>query len=184
MNSRERWSRVLAIVGSIAMLLGALDPMEGSLVILPGAGLVALGALVGRKERRLVAYRAWVFLLIAFGVGALWALSAVGGFGGPSRSWWWGLLTLPYLIGWSMGIWGPGAPRWVPAVGIVVGLWYVALPTVMLVKSRARPGPPVFPEVLYVMGMLGLLTIGGCIFRLRRQATEQRTSAATTPTTN
>ena len=43
MNARSLWSRILVIVGSIAMLVGALDPMEGSVVILPGSGLVALG---------------------------------------------------------------------------------------------------------------------------------------------
>ena len=38
MNARKLWSRILIIVGSIAMLVGALDPLEGSLVILPGTG--------------------------------------------------------------------------------------------------------------------------------------------------
>ena len=43
MNARNLWARILIIAGSIAMLIGAIDPMEGSLVILPGSGLVALG---------------------------------------------------------------------------------------------------------------------------------------------
>ena len=34
MNARKLWSRILVIAGSIAMLVGVLDPMEGSLVIL------------------------------------------------------------------------------------------------------------------------------------------------------
>jgi len=38
MNGRSIWSRILIIVGSIAMLAGALDPMEGSVIILPAAG--------------------------------------------------------------------------------------------------------------------------------------------------
>ena len=50
-NKRERWSRPSVLVGSIAMLAGAIDPMEGSLLILPGSGLVALGAWLGRSER-------------------------------------------------------------------------------------------------------------------------------------
>jgi len=33
MNARNLWSKILIIVGSIALLVGALDPMEGSLVI-------------------------------------------------------------------------------------------------------------------------------------------------------
>ena len=63
MNTRGLWSRILIIAGSIAMLVGALDPMEGSLVILPGSGLVAFGTFLGQTERRLIAYRVWVFIL-------------------------------------------------------------------------------------------------------------------------
>ena len=101
MNARGIWSRILVIVGSIAMLAGAIDPMEGSVVILAGSGLVALGAFLGQGERRLIAYRVWVFILIMIGVGALWGLSNLGGIGGKSgRSMWWGVLILPYLIGW------------------------------------------------------------------------------------
>src|ERR1035437_10443182 len=128
MNARSIWSRILIVVGSIAMLVGALDPMEGSLVILPGSGLAALGAFLGHSERRLIAYRVGVFILIVIGGGAMWGLSTVGGFGGRSgRSMWWGVLILPYLIGWSVGIWGPGSPRWLLPLGVVVGLWYVTL---------------------------------------------------------
>ena len=43
--------------------------------------------------------------LIAFGVGAMFVLSAIGGFGGTrGPSMWWGLLILPYPIGWVMGL--------------------------------------------------------------------------------
>jgi hypothetical protein len=75
MNARSIWSRILVIVGSIAMLVGAHDPMEGAVVILPGSGLVALGAFLGHSERRLIAYRVGVFVLILIGVGAMWGLS-------------------------------------------------------------------------------------------------------------
>ena len=51
------------------MLLGTIDPLEGSLLILPGRGLVALGMFLGRKERRTLLYWAWAFILIAVGVG-------------------------------------------------------------------------------------------------------------------
>ena len=79
MNARKLWSQILIVVGSIAMLVGALDPLEGSIAILLGSGLVALGTFLGRGERRLIAYRTWVFVLIAFGVVAMWAaLSALG----------------------------------------------------------------------------------------------------------
>ena len=104
-TARNLWSRILVILGSLAMLAGALDPLEGSLLILPGAGLVTLGTLLGDTDRALRLYWILIFLLIAVGVGAMFALSAVGGIGGRSgHSMWWGLLILPYPLGWVMGI--------------------------------------------------------------------------------
>ena len=105
MNEPGRWSRILVIVGLVAMVIGAFDPLEGSLVILPGAGLVALGALLGHSQHRMLLY--WAFVLVAVGVGTLWGLSALGGFGGNSgRSNWWAVLLLPYPVGWIMGLVG------------------------------------------------------------------------------
>ena len=105
MNARKLWSRILITVGSIAMLVGALDPLEGSLAILPGSGLVTLGTFLSNGGRQLLIYWIWVFLLIAVGIGALFVLSAFGGFGGTSgRSMWWGVLILPYPVGWVMGV--------------------------------------------------------------------------------
>jgi hypothetical protein len=105
MHSRDIWSRVLLIAGYVAMIIGAIDPMEGSLLILPGSGMVALGTFISQSERRVIAYKVWVFILIAIGVGMLWGLSELGGFGGSSgRSLWWAVLILPYPVGWSMGI--------------------------------------------------------------------------------
>ena len=105
MNARKLWSRILVIVGSIAMLVGALDPMEGSLIILPGSGIVTLGTFLGNSGRGLLLYWIWIFILIAVGVGALFGLSAFGGIGGHSgHSTWWGILILPYPVGWIMGI--------------------------------------------------------------------------------
>jgi hypothetical protein len=164
-NARGIWSRILTMVGSIAMLVGAIDPMEGSLLILPGSGLVALGTFLGQGERRLIAYRVAVFLLISIGVGAMWGLSSVGGFGGPSgRSNWWGLLILPYLVGWTMGIWGPSSPRWVLWLGIGVGLWYQAILVMVLLREGGHHVAPVF-----LISALGLATIVGCVSRLRQR---------------
>ena len=163
---RNVWSRMVIALGSLAMLMGAVDPLEGSVVILPGSGLVALGAFLGHSERRLIAYRVGVFALIFMGVGTMWALGRVGGFGGPSgRSMWWGLLVLPYLIGWSMGIWGPKSPRWVLLLGIVVGLWYLALMWMVLHHPRGGHGAATMMPGI-VIGITGLLTIIGCITAL------------------
>ena len=169
-TSHGLWSRILIVLGSIGMLVGAIDPMEGSVVILPGSLIVALGTFFNQSERHLFAYRAWVFILIAIGVGALWGLSAVGGIGGKSgHSMWWGVLILPYLIGWSLGIWGPGSPRWLLVLGIGVGLWYLAILALVLKHSWQRGGTmSALPGI--IIAATGLLTIGGCIGRLRRDS--------------
>ena len=107
MNARLLWSRILTVIGGIAMLVGTLDPLEGSLLILPGSGLVALGVFLGKKDHRTILYWAWAFILITVGVGAMFALSAVGGIGGKSgHSMWWGILILPYPVGWLMALAG------------------------------------------------------------------------------
>ena len=160
-------SRLTITLGSIAMLVGAIDPMEGSVIILPGSGLVALGYWLGHQERHLTLYRVWVFVLVAIGVAALFGLSHLGGIGGPSgHSMWWGILILPYLIGWSMGVWGPGTPRWLPGLGSVVGLWYLVLASMVLKHGIARPAGSNLPAI--IIGAFGVLTLAGCIWRLKR----------------
>ncbi len=152
------WTKIMVLIGSIGLLVGALDPLEGSVAILIGSGLVALGTFLAHAERRLIRYRTMVFLLIAIGVAALWGLSAVGGFGGKSgHSMWWGLLLLPYLIGWPMAIVGPGNPRWFLCLGIGVGLWYLAL------CSKVLSGDT---SLAILLAAIGLATLGGCIIRL------------------
>jgi MFS family permease len=169
MNTRNLWSRILVIAGCIAMVVGAIDPMEGSLLILPGSGMVALGTFIAQGERRLIVYRVWVFILIAIGVGAFWALSEVGGFGGSSgHSMWWAVLILPYPLGWLMGIWGSGTPRWMLWLGIVVGLWYISL-LVTIHMNPNHPGANIWSGIF--IAAFGLLIIGGCVYRLWKSTT-------------
>lgn len=105
MPTRWRWSRILVVVGLVAILVGAADPLEGSLVILPGTGLLAFGAWLGNSRNRRLLY--WAFALVAVGVGEVWGLSAVGGLGGSTgRSMWWAILLLPYPVGWVMALVG------------------------------------------------------------------------------
>ena len=139
MNTRIVWSRVLVIVGSIAMAIGAIDPIEGAFVILPGSGMVALGAYLAQTHARKLAY--WAFILIAVGSTGLMILSAFGGFGSNAGgkaapvfgSWWWGLLALPYPVGW------------------LVGLVAITLTLTELFKGRRR---------LAVVGIWGLAAVG------------------------
>lgn len=162
------WSRMLTTAGFTGMILGGIDPMEGSVIIALGCGLILLGVHLGDYERPLVMYRAWVFALTAIGVAALWGLSLVGGIGGASDfSLWWGLFVLPYPFAWSAGIWGPGSPRWVAWLGIGVSAWYLAI-FAMTLRSTLTIGVDEADIAGFLLGIIGALTISGCIYRLRK----------------
>ncbi len=95
--------RILLVAGFILMLLGAVDPLEGCVLILAGAVLCAFTAFRrGSRHRRIV------FLstaLVALGVAAMFILTAIGGVGGRSpHSVWWALTVLPYPVGWIIGL--------------------------------------------------------------------------------
>ncbi len=103
MSGRTLWSHILVIVGLLAMLVGAIDPLEGSFVIFPGSGSVAMGGFLGKSWYRKLLYAA--FILIAAGFGVMIVMTMVGGIGGSTgRSMWWALFILPYPIGWIMGL--------------------------------------------------------------------------------
>jgi len=97
-----RFSFTLGVVG---MIVGAVDPLEGSVVIVAGSGLVTLGSWLGRQPRGLCLYRTWLFGLMAFGVITMFIMSAFGGLGGRTgHSMWWALLLLPYPLGWILAM--------------------------------------------------------------------------------
>jgi len=170
MNKSNAWLRFLRIAGFIMMLVGAIDPMEGSLLILPGSGLIALSVFLGHEQRWIVFYRMLLFFLILIGVTALWVLTIEGGFGGDTGlSIWWGLLFVPYLLSWSLSIWGPGSPRWVLWAGIGVGLWYQVI-MVMMLKMSANIHEQLETRIFVgFIAVIGVLTIIGCIYRLRKK---------------
>jgi len=105
MNTRNLWSRSLVIVGGIVMLLGAIDPLEGCLIILAGSACVLVGTLLSQAGQPMRSYWIATFVLMAVGVAAMFIIGAFGGIGGKSgHSLWWGVLILPYPIGWIMGM--------------------------------------------------------------------------------
>ena len=59
-----------------------------------------------RQSRyRIVFY--WSLILVAVGVVELGLLSSLGGIGGSrTHSIWWGLVVLPYPVGWILGLAG------------------------------------------------------------------------------
>lgn len=108
MTTTALWSRVLFPLGLAGIVVGSLDPLEGSLLILPGTGLLALDAhLIHARHVRLLT---WAFALVTVGVAAVWVLSSFGGIrlGGGTQGLapWWGLLILPYPVGWAAAIVG------------------------------------------------------------------------------
>ena len=162
MNRRS--SKITLQLGYAAMLLGALDPLEGALLILPGSMLVAF-ATRGRTDKRSYVVRLGFCLSIATGVAALFGLSAAGGFGGSSGlSNWWGVLILPYLVGWSFSVWWKDTPRWVTFAGIGVGLWYLAIVAMM---TRSVTHLPDAGLIALVIGTLAVVTMIGCVYRLK-----------------
>ena len=157
-NARHVWSRLLVLAGGLGMVFGAVDPMEGSVIILPGSLLMAIGTLLG-GERRLVRFRVMIFVLIALGVVAMWGLSAVGGIGGSSgHSVWWGVLILPYLAGWSLVL-----------AGMAVGLWYLILLT-MVLRGHHHSAHPMSVWPVVIVAITGVLTIAGGIRRLSKSS--------------
>lgn len=103
MDTIHRPARILLGVGLAAMILGVLDPLEGSIVILAGIGLATIAAYRLHSSHR--SALSVGLALAAAGVAVLWVLSAMGGFGGNTgRSMWLGLTLLPYPVGWVIAL--------------------------------------------------------------------------------
>jgi hypothetical protein len=101
MKQKINWKRIIYVIGVIALIIGAIDPLEGSVVIAAGSVLIAFSAFLVH-DRHLKIFLIAAIMILA-GVCALFYLSSLGGFGGTSAiSWWWGILILPYPIGWLM----------------------------------------------------------------------------------
>jgi hypothetical protein len=110
---KKKHTRWLTIGGLVLMVAGALDPLEGSVVIVAGTAMAAFAAWFNGRFR----LPAVAFALTAIGVAALVGLSALGGVGGDSgRSIWLLLLCAPYPVGWVLGIVGAVRKLRQPAV--------------------------------------------------------------------
>ncbi len=101
MEQQPKYFRIIYIIGIAAVLVGSLDPMEGSVVIAIGGALLTWHAFLLQSRTKVLYLMAAA--MITFGVCSLWGLSALGGFGGTSSiNVWWGLLIVPYPAGWLM----------------------------------------------------------------------------------
>lgn len=103
MKDKTKWIRIIYIIGVVSLIAGAIDPLEGSVLIVAGSSLIALSTYFLHDRHRKFFLAA--LLAIVIGVIALFYLSSLGGFGGNSAlSWWWGTLILPYPLGWLASI--------------------------------------------------------------------------------
>jgi hypothetical protein len=94
----KRLSRMLIFLGIAIILAGCIDPLEASVVVFLGSGLVAAGG--WRAHSRLRRSALLMLLSLGIGVGALVVLSMLGGVGGRSeRSMLWLLVVVPYPLG-------------------------------------------------------------------------------------
>ncbi len=99
MRPSEITLKRLWIIGQIACLGGAIDPLEGSLLIAAGAVLLAA---ISRMRKDIGSGRILVAAaMIVFGVAAMWYVSSLGGFD-PKTDWWWLAAIFPYPAGWLM----------------------------------------------------------------------------------
>lgn len=103
MTINTKLLRIAYIVGIVALIVGALDPLEGSVIIAIGSTLVAFSTYFTRDRHSKIFMISAIMIVI--GVFFLFFFSSLGGFGGTSTlSWWWGTLILPYPIGWLITI--------------------------------------------------------------------------------
>jgi len=99
MKNKVNRPHILFILGVVAVLLGAIDPLEGSIVVLLGGIFLALSTHFMQDPYRKTLLLAAVLMVI--GVAVMWGFTALGGIGGTSPyPLWWGILILPYPIGW------------------------------------------------------------------------------------
>jgi hypothetical protein len=103
MKEKIKWTRVIYIIGVVALIIGTIDPLEGSVVLAAGSALIALSTYLTRDRHWKIFVASLIMILT--GVLFLFYFSSLGGFGGTSAlSWWWGILVLPYPVGWLMVI--------------------------------------------------------------------------------
>lgn len=102
MNKRMLWSRILTVIGTVA-LFSVLDINQDVSLVGPlvGGAMISLSAYLAGSRFRRLAY--WAFGLTTIGGSWMVIISALGGFGGETgQSTWWALTLLPYPVGWIL----------------------------------------------------------------------------------
>ena len=94
------WKGLLYVVGILLFFMGALDPLEGSVLIVLGSVLIVVYKYL-RGDRHKKGFLAGC-LCIAVGVGYMFWLSNLGGIGPHAKPWVWGIPMALYPIGWIL----------------------------------------------------------------------------------
>lgn len=95
-------SKILLLAGLVAMFVGVTDPMQGSMLIVPGMAATVMGAYLGRSKY--LKLLCWSLALVVFGVAEMFDLSAMGELDDHAgQLTWYALLVLPYPVGWVIG---------------------------------------------------------------------------------
>lgn len=101
MKSKVKWTSMIFIIGIIALIIGAFDPLEGSIIIAAGSILITLSTFYTHdRHHKLFLTSA---IMIIFGVCCMFYISYLGGYD-PKREWWWNVLILPYPVGWLISV--------------------------------------------------------------------------------
>ena len=93
------WNRLLFYLGIVLLIAGAVDPLEGSVIIASGSALLTLAIFQLRHRHRKKFLLSLVMILT--GMLFMWLFSCLGGFGDNSGlAWGWAVLILPFPAGW------------------------------------------------------------------------------------
>ncbi len=96
-------AQILYVSGIFALIIGLMDPLEGSVVIAVGSVFVVISTYLQKDKLRKIFLTSMI--LIVIGVLIMFYISSLGGFGGNANlSAYWGLSILPYPIGWLIAI--------------------------------------------------------------------------------
>jgi hypothetical protein len=94
------WKKTLLITGVILLIIGMIDPLEGSVLIAAGSLLVTIYSYI--VNDRFKRYFMIGLLLIVFGILSMFYVSARGGIGEGDLPRIWILTIVPYPVGWLM----------------------------------------------------------------------------------
>ena len=95
--------KIIYIIGVIALVIGTIDPLEGSVIIAGGSIFISIASYLLKDSYRKLFL---IFsILIVIGVAVLFYISYLGGVGGNSSlSPYWTICILPYPAGWLASI--------------------------------------------------------------------------------